>query len=411
MNKTLLPTGRIIPLRLALLVLGWAAISTPSTGQSRADAQATEANASQQNAKNAAAVPHSNWALARSDAGWTGAVDTQLPPDLKVQWEFKAAEAIESTPIVVGDKVFFGDVFGRLYAIDRKTGKEVWQKNYDTGFLASPAVDSDTLVVGDVEGNVYALHVQDGQEVWKANTDGEIAGAVNFYRDTVLATSQDGKLYCYETKSGKVKWTYQTDDQIRCSPAIAGDRTFLGGCDGQLHVVDLKTGKAAGDPLPLGGPTGSTPAISGDNAFLPIMDGAVMRFDWKQHKEEWSHEDPDRAQEYRCSAAVKGDLVVVSSQYKQVDAISIKTGERVWRHTLRRRADASPVIAGDEVWIAATDGRLIRMNLSDGKDTWQYEIKGSFVAGPAIAGDQLFIADDEGIVRCFAAASDEAESK
>ena len=103
--------------------------------------------------------------------------------------------------------------------------------------------------------------------------------------------------------------------------------------------------------------------------------------------------------------------MVVSSQYKQVDAISIKTGERVWRHTLRRRADASPVIAGDEVWIAATDGRLIRMNLSDGKETWQYEIKGSFVAGPAIAGDQLFIADDEGIVRCFGSAPDEAESK
>ena len=342
-----------------------------------------------------------DWRLARGDAESSGATATKLPDQLIVLWEFKAEEAIEVTPIVVGDKVFVGDVFGRLYAINRANGKEVWQKNYDTGFMAAAAVDKGILVVGDVEGNLYGIDPNDGREIWKQTTDGEIAGAPTFFQDNVLATSNDGKLYCFETASGKPVWTYQTDDQIRCNPTIAKDRTFLGGCDGRLHVVDLKTGKAAGEPLPLGGPTGSTPAVSGDNVFVPIMDGVVLRFDWKQHKQEWSYEDPERQQEYRASAAVKDDYVIVSSQYKQIDAISIETGERKWRHTLRRRADASPVIAGDDVWIAATDGRLVRLNLKDGKQRWEFEVKGAFIAAPAIAGDQLFIADDEGIVRCL----------
>ena len=108
-----------------------------------------------------------------------------------------------------------------------------------------------------------------------------------------------------------------------------------------------------------------------------------------------------RQQEYRCSAAVTKDLVIVSSQFKQVDAISIETGKRKWRYTLKRRADASPVIAGDDVWIAATDGRLIRLGLNDGKEKWKFEIRGSFIASPAIANGRLYIPDEDGVLRCF----------
>jgi len=108
-----------------------------------------------------------------------------------------------------------------------------------------------------------------------------------------------------------------------------------------------------------------------------------------------------RPQEYRNSAAISDELVVVSSQFKQVDAIDIETGKRKWRHTLRRRADASPIIAGDDVWIAATDGRLVRLSADDGTEKWTYEIRGAFLAAPAIAGDRLFIADDDGVIRCF----------
>ena len=342
-----------------------------------------------------------DWPVPRGDAGSSGATDTKLPMNLDVLWEFKADEAIEATPTVVGDKVFASDVFGKLYAINRADGKEVWQKNYDTGFLASPAIQNDIIVIGDVEGNLYGIDPDDGTELWKQQAGGEISGSAAFYKTNVLVTSQDGKLYCFDAKTGKPQWAYETDDQVQCSATVAGDRSFLGGCDGKLHIVDLTTGKAACEPLPLGGPTGSTPAIQGNDVFLPIMAGTIYRFDSKNQKQEWEYVDPDRDHEYRNSASVKGDVVVVSSQFKQVDAISIATGKRLWKHTLRRRADASPLISADDVWIAASDGRLIRLNLKDGKERWKYEIKGSFLASPAIAGEQLFVADDDGVVRCF----------
>jgi outer membrane protein assembly factor BamB len=345
-----------------------------------------------------------DWPLPRGDAQSTGFAKVTLPKDLAVIWEFKADEAIETTPVISAGRVFVSDVMGQLYALKQSDGKEIWRHNYDTGFLASPAIQDDLLVIGDVAGNLYGIEVASGKERWKQTTDGEINGAAAFYQANVLVTSQDGKLYCFSAKDGSPVWTYQTDDQIRCNPTIAGNRTFLGGCDGQLHMVDLKTGKAIGQPLALGGPTGSTPSVVGHQAFVPIMDGAVLAFDWNKPELLWRHEDETRPQEYRGSAAVTDQLVIVSSQFKEVDAISIATGKRKWRHTLKRRADASPLIAGDDVWIAASDGRLIRLALQDGSERWQYEIRGSFLAAPAIAGNQLFVADDEGVVRCFGAA-------
>lgn len=345
------------------------------------------------------------WPLPRADAQSTGAVANSLPDQLEVLWEYQAEEAIETTPVVAAGRVFAADVMGQVYAVRLKDGQELWKRDFDTGFNASPAVAGSLVVAVDVEGNVYGLDAETGEERWRQTTEGEIDAAAAFYQHLVLVTSQDGKLYAFAADDGKPAWTYQTDDQIRCSPTIAGSQTFLGGCDGQLHRVDLNTGKAIGKPLTLGGPTGSTPAVVGNQAFVPIMDGAVLAFDWEAGETMWRYEDLERQQEYRGSAAIAGPLVIVTSRNKFVDAISRETGKRVWRHTLRRRADASPIVAGDDVWIAATDGRLIRLALATGEEKWQYEIRGAFAASPAIAGDRLIVADDQGVIRAFGAAS------
>ncbi len=342
-----------------------------------------------------------DWPLPRADLQATGSIADSLPEQLSVRWEYKGDNAFEAPVVIAGDKLFAADANGLVYSIDAATGKELWRVDTELGFTVSPAVHEDLLVVGDVDGVIYALDTATGERRWEAKTKAEISGAASFYGDLVLITSQDGKLYALSVKNGTNVWTYETSDQIRCSPTIAGDRTFLGGCDGNLHSVRLADGKAAASPLPLGGPTGSTPAVVGEYAYLPIMDGVVLAFDWQQNKEIWRHEDEERAQEYRSSAAVNDRLVIVSSQNKQVDALERTTGKRVWRYTLRRRADGSPIIAGDDCWIASTDGRLIRISLADGKEKWSFEIGGQFIAGPSIANGLLFIPDNKGVIRCF----------
>jgi outer membrane protein assembly factor BamB len=349
------------------------------------------------------AVDAADWPLPRGDAQATGSTAVTLPDDLVVRWEFAADDAVDASPVVAGGRVYIADVAGTIYCLDSNDGSEQWRLTTDVGFVAGPAIDSDILVIGDLDGKVYAVDTATGKLKWTHDVQGEISSGASFIDDRVLIASQDGNLYALARATGMPAWTYETSDQIQCSPSIAGDRTFLGGCDGNLHTVAIRDGKSSADPLPLGGPTGSTPAIVGERAFLPIMDGAVVAFDWKANRELWRYVDEERAQEYRTSAAVRDGVVVVASQNRQVDALDAETGQRKWRYTLRRRADASPVIAGEDVWLASTDGRLTRLSLTDGSEKWQFEIRGQFTSEPAIAGDRLFIADSRGVVRCFAA--------
>jgi outer membrane protein assembly factor BamB len=419
-GRTRQPSGSICRLsgvatsvfRLAgvLVICGVSSLTSAAIAQSESQSDTetplTTATTRSTGTPSAIGSPSRDWPVPRGDAQSTGFAPESLSDDLQVLWQFTADEAIETTPVVAGGRVYISDMMGHLYALSQHDGKEIWRREYDTIFSASPAVHGDLLVIGDVDGNLYGIDAVKGTELWKQTTEGEISGAAAFHKSNVLITSWDGSLYCFAAKDGTPVWKYETGDQVRCSPTLAGDLTFLGGCDGQLHIVDLNTGKPLGEPLPLGGPTGSTPAVWGDHAFLPIMDGVVFAFDWKQRNEIWQHEDPQRPQEYQTSAAVSKELVVISSQFRQVDAISAQTGKLKWRHTLKRRADASPVIAGNDVWIASTDGRLIRLSVTDGTERWSYEIRGAFLAAPAIAWGRLYIADDNGVVHCFGPAAD-----
>lgn len=342
-----------------------------------------------------------SWLMDRGDLAATGAIEQTLPQELEELWRFEAGDAVEGSVIVLNQSVIVATVDGQLHSVTLQDGRAEWKQETEAGFLASPTADSKMVVIGDLDGVVRAYDVAKGDLLWTHETDGEINAGAALVDELVLVTSQDGSLYGLDRKSGERRWTYTTGDQIRCRPTVVGGRTFLGGCDGSLHSIRVSDGTKAAEPMPLDGPTGSTPAVVGQMAVLPTHGGSVLAFDWEAGKQLWSYSDPERGQEYRTSAAMTKDIVVVASQNRQVFALDPKDGHALWSTPLRRRSDSSPVIAGDDVWIAATDGRLYRLGLVDGKEKWQYEIKGGFLASPAIAQGRLIVATDAGTVICF----------
>ena len=82
-------------------------------------------------AKDASAerVIDESWRMPRGNANASGASPNTLSSPLAVAWEFRADEAIETTPIVEGDLVFVSDVMGTLYAVSRFSGKEAGARN------------------------------------------------------------------------------------------------------------------------------------------------------------------------------------------------------------------------------------------------------------------------------------------
>lgn len=76
----------------------------------------------------------------------------------------KASSTIETSPILAGNTVFVGASDGRIYGIDKETGKASWQYATGAPVFGSVAASGNALVTTDFAGNVYVFVSSDGTE-------------------------------------------------------------------------------------------------------------------------------------------------------------------------------------------------------------------------------------------------------
>jgi quinohemoprotein ethanol dehydrogenase len=162
-------------------------------------------------------------------------INSENVKDLGLAWEYDASSrrgrvqrGLEATPIVVDGVMYTSGAWGVVYALDAKTGKEIWR--YD------PDVD------GSYARRACCDVVNRGVQVWKGK---------------VYVGVLDGYLVCLDAKTGKIDWRVDTiTDRERFytvtgPPQIAGDVVVIGNSGGEFGVrgyitaYELASGKQA----------------------------------------------------------------------------------------------------------------------------------------------------------------------
>lgn len=367
------------------------------------------------------AAPADAWPMVRGCPAGTGRSSTTLRLPLADRWHRSFEKtAFGAVPVIADGVIYLGDLDGMFHALDLATGATKWTfKAEAAGFPSAAAVSLDPaeplVVAGDDTGVVRAFDRTTGTVAWEYETEGEISGGPTILGGDgnggrVLVGSQDASLSCLKLADGKLLWKHSIADQIRCSPTVArsaeGERVFLAGCDGKLHVIDAQSGeeKAA---VPIDGPTGTTPATRGDRVFFGTEGGGFFAIDFVEADVAWRGQATVNGQSYRSSAAIAGDLVIVGSRGKAVEAFSCSDGGKKWRHPMRGKVDASPIVAtiegGQTVAIVADSaGKIVVLDAATGETAWEFDAGGGFSAGAAAAAGHVVIASDDGTVWCFA---------
>jgi outer membrane protein assembly factor BamB len=73
------------------------------------------------------------------------------------RWSFSAGARVDSSPVIVGQRVFVGAANGRLFSLDLATGDERWRFEAGGAIAVPPAVAGGRLVIGTDEGVVYCF--------------------------------------------------------------------------------------------------------------------------------------------------------------------------------------------------------------------------------------------------------------
>ena len=169
-------------------------------------------------------------------------------PSHHLRWS-KHLGASETSPLIVGKRIYVGDAEGNVYCLRDVDGKTVWAFHAGGAVKGAIAYDRGRIFFGAYDGRLYALRATDGKPIWQAQSARDwFGGHGQFYSTPAVAYSRvylgstDGHVYSFGEESGKLRWSYGTGGYVYGSPAVSGGRVFIGSYSHWFYALDAATG-------------------------------------------------------------------------------------------------------------------------------------------------------------------------
>ena len=231
-------------------------------------------------------------------------INTTNVAKLRPAWIFQTEvkESMETSPIVVNGVMYVTTSFSHVYALDARTGEELWHFKPKLGpvttYCCGPnnrgvAVSGDRVFVATLDAKLLALDAKTGKVVWETAVADPEAG----YSETMAPTVVKGKVLlgtnggeygirgfvkAFDEKTGKLLWTFNTIPENSVGVWAVNDAT---GRDMHRNIEAEKAAFAkSGDPYKtLGGGVWQNPAVDLDSNRIyfvvgnpsPDLDGAI----------------------------------------------------------------------------------------------------------------------------------------
>lgn len=165
----------------------------------------------------------------------------------RVRWARRLGSASESSPLIIGERIYLGSQDGTVYAISAVNGRILWRYRAGGPVKAGLAYSRGRLFFGDYGGSVTALRARNGSVAWRAGAGGEVyaTAAVAFGR--VYVGSKNGSVYAFSAGSGRRLWSHPTGGYVYSAPAVAavpGTRAavYIGSYSGSFLALNARTG-------------------------------------------------------------------------------------------------------------------------------------------------------------------------
>jgi outer membrane protein assembly factor BamB len=169
------------------------------------------------------------------------------------RWVRNLPSPSESSPLLVGDRVYFGSQSGLVYALNARSGDVLWTYQAGGAVKASPSLSGGELYFGDYSGHIQAISASSGHRVWIAGSEGALLGSGTFYSTAavvygrVFLGNTDGRVYAYDAANGRLDWAVQTGAYVYSSPAATnapglGPTIYAGSYDGTFRAFNARTG-------------------------------------------------------------------------------------------------------------------------------------------------------------------------
>jgi outer membrane protein assembly factor BamB len=142
-------------------------------------------------------VFHNQWHRMKMQLFWWNMMGNPGHPK-GVNWSTFLWGTLVTSPAVDEDMVYVSTNEGRMYGVDRETGKKVWVYISGSTRLSSPTLVNGVLLVSDNQGVVHAVDSKTGKETWSIPVATRSSSKPVVANGSMYIASQDGTLYAVE---------------------------------------------------------------------------------------------------------------------------------------------------------------------------------------------------------------------
>lgn len=192
-----------------------------------------------------------------------------------------------SAPVFFDRLVLVGFSDGKLDAVEKETGRLVWQRNiaFATGgsdverlvdIDADPIVREGIVYLASYQGYIGALSLQHGEFIWQQPAS--IYKNIAISGDTVYYVDSESIIWARSRNNGRVKWKQEAfKARGLTEPVLMGNRLLVGDKSGYLHGLDTSTGELISRTF-VNAPILSAPVVSGSSIYVLAANGKLSRF-------------------------------------------------------------------------------------------------------------------------------------
>lgn len=297
---------------------------------------------------------------------------------LDVDWVFDLNAAMSNTTPYFGrDFIVTPTKYGRLYAFDRKTGKQWGVRTLDGAVDRAFYAEKEIVYFGTSdkeEGTLSAVNIKSGNEYWSLET-GSIESGLLVNESSVFAATYSGQIYSVNKQTGFVNWKYNLPKTNRIlSNILSIDNNIVTVDDkGVLYMLDGKTG-ALNSKVKIAGNFEEKVYSVNKRIYLADRDGRIICIKLTDLSECWKLDIPygkisggfTFEGDHFFAVTIKGNLI----------SVDIATGSVTLLAQLEEGSSASPVVTPNQFIISLNNSKVVILDRSTLKMIKSYSFDG-----------------------------------
>jgi outer membrane protein assembly factor BamB len=303
-------------------------------------------------------------------------------------WRFTAGNSLRpvfSSPTVAGGKIYVGEGYHqdqrcRLFSLDAQSGDRiVWRRQARSHVESSPCIVGSRVYFGAGDDGLICVDESQLEEAEGGPPQPRLVWEVPGIHVDVSPLVVDGRVFAGSTvgdkhqvllavgvdaTSGQTLWQTRSEMRITGSPGYADGRVYFG----------LGTGKLGQE---------------GDHPH-----GGVWSLDAASGKEHWLFRTPASVM---STPALMNGHVYFGGTDSHCYCLKQTDGSMVWKQPMPGPVAASAVVAAGKVYVLTTTGTLLCLNAGDGDTLWKLaDFAGAEVddayASPTLVNGRLYLA-------------------